>query len=131
MRIPTPRDVRSQAGSDGTTVPSTFTNYDDARTGITATALPRRMLSSNNSGWDVRTTEHGFTLKRELCLARSRPQPQRKLLLARARLRPITPATTPCESRRGLLRQLCYLLPDDCTSRGKLDQGLGRNLCLA
>jgi hypothetical protein len=50
-------------------VPSTFTNYDDARLGITATAPTRRLLYSNNSGWDVRTSEHRLTLGRELCLA--------------------------------------------------------------
>jgi hypothetical protein len=37
-------------------VSSTFTDYDDACLEITTTAPPWRLLSSNNTGWDVRTT---------------------------------------------------------------------------
>jgi hypothetical protein len=68
MRIPNHVTLQSnRERHDHNTI--TFTNYDDAHAGITTTAPPRRLLSSNNSGWDVRTTEHGLTLRRELRLA--------------------------------------------------------------
>ena len=51
--------------SDRTAVPSTFTDYDDACPGIMATAPPHRLLSSNNSGWDVCMAEDDLTLGRE------------------------------------------------------------------
>jgi hypothetical protein len=72
MQIPTPRDTAVKKGSDGTAIPSTFTNYDDTRPGITGTAPPLRPLYSNNSGWDVLMTEHGLILERKLRLARAR-----------------------------------------------------------
>jgi hypothetical protein len=92
-------------------IPSTFTNYDDTRLVITVIAPPHRMLCSNNSGWDVRATEHGLTFRRKLCLALSRLWPWRKLRLVRARLWPTTSATTPRESRRRPLRQTVLTPP--------------------
>jgi hypothetical protein len=53
-----------------------------------------------------RMVEHDLTLVRELRLARSCPQPRRKLHLARAQHRPTALATTPHESRRMPLLQL-------------------------
>jgi hypothetical protein len=92
---------RRQTGSDGTADPSTFTNYDDTRPRIMATAPPRRPLYSNNSGWDVHASGHDLTLGREL-------------RLAQARLRPTALATTPREPRRRPLRRLYYHSLHDC-----------------
>jgi hypothetical protein len=71
---------RSQTGSDGTTVPSTFTNYDDARPRITNIVPPLRSLFPNNSGWDMHVSEPSLTLGREFRLSRRWPQPQEKTL---------------------------------------------------
>jgi hypothetical protein len=112
-------------------VPSTFTNYDDERPRITATAPPRRLPCSNNYGLNVCASKHGPNLGRELRLLEVDLSLGRKLCLARARLRPTAPATTPRQSRRRLLRQLNYPSLYGCMLRGRLDQGIGRNLHLA
>jgi hypothetical protein len=109
--------------TDRTAVPSTFTDYDDACLGITTTAPPCRLQSSNNSGWDVRTTEHGLTLGSKLCLVRSRPQPQSKLRLARARSRPPAPKN-PVEGHSFN----CSL--HDCKPQSRLGHGLGKTSVL-
>jgi hypothetical protein len=97
---------RSRTGSDGTLVPYTFTNYDDACSRITATAphtdyctwtTPNGTCTclgtTSPSGGNSASSEDGLVLRR-------------RLRLARARLRPTALATTPRESRRRPLWQL-------------------------
>jgi hypothetical protein len=64
-------------------VSSTFTDYDDACLEITTIAPPRRLLSSNNTGWDVRTTSmvspsggNSASLKVGLCLEANSASPE-------------------------------------------------------
>jgi hypothetical protein len=76
-----PTWCRSQTGSDGTTVSSTFSNYDDACLRKTGVAPPTSSIVLEQpwmAGWDVRTSGHGLTLGRELCLTWRRPQPWEK-----------------------------------------------------
>jgi hypothetical protein len=123
---------RSQTGSDEIVVSSTFTNYDDARPVITATAPLRRLLCSNKL-WMGRARVWAWSHPRE----ETPPRPKSASSsgensaslehslgqLARQQL-PVNPVGSHSDK---CTNPFVY----KCMSRDRLNQGLGRNLCLS
>jgi hypothetical protein len=123
---------RGQTGSNGTTIPSTFTNYDEARPRITTTAPPRPLLWFKQLqmglacvwAWSHPREGTPPCLKSASATEKTPPRPSSASANCPNNNSPRIPQeATPTT----VLTPSLY----DYMPRGRLDQGLERNLRLA
>jgi hypothetical protein len=132
IRIITPRYAPSQIGSDGTVVLSIFTNYDDARPGITATAPSR--------DYCAQTTTDGTCTRLSMVSPSGEGSPPRPKSSSTSGENSASPdldfnqlprQQLPVNPSGGHSDNCTNFSLHDCMTRGRLDQGLGRNIHLA